>query len=138
MTKRRSEKIDRILRVQRQLQTISEWKLAELQRKKSELEQSQSALIETLGDTRNLYGLFVDAAAKRLQNLAGQAAEVEVARVTQREVTLQRAMQVKRTERMAAALSETDRRTTEKNDLLEILDSWMGRETQASGKLRGL
>jgi hypothetical protein len=138
MTKRRSEKIDRILRVQRQLQTISEWKLAELHRKKSELEQSQSALIETLGDTRNLYGLFVDAAAKRLQNLAGQAAEVESARVTHNEVTLQRAMQVKRTERMAAALSETDRRTTEKNDLLEILDSWMGRETQASGKLRGL
>ncbi|MGO4573403.1 hypothetical protein [Microvirga sp. 2TAF3] len=121
--KQRLKKIDRLLNVQRQLHKLSEWKLADLHSRKAELEQTQVILINTLNNDENLYGLFVDATAKRLQRLAGQSSEVEAARVIQKEITFERAMQVKRTEKMASTLKEANRRELEKKTIEEIVDA---------------
>jgi hypothetical protein len=119
----RLKKLDRVCKVQKQLHKMAEWELVRLQRKGIELEAAQVSLIETLNDDEKLYGLFVDAAAKRLQSLAAQANQVEAERLVQASVTLDRAMQVKRTEKMVTTLKEVHRRETEKSDLLGILDS---------------
>jgi hypothetical protein len=120
--KQRIRKIDRILKVQQHLQKEAELKLGSLEREASELRIAQETLIRTMNDHETLHGLFVDVAAKRLQGLASQASVVEKAKVAQKAVTIDKAMQAKRTEKMLSSLKDQERRDTEKKDLASILE----------------
>ena len=121
--RQRLRKIDRILKVQQQIHKIAEVRLAGLQRQSGELKEMQKTLIETMNDHEAFHGLFVDTMAKRLQVLATQAAWVETARVAQAKIALERAMQVKRTEKVASDLEVESRRATEKKELLAVLET---------------
>ncbi len=120
--RQRIRKIDRILKVQQHLQKEAELKLGNLERQASELRIAQETLIQTMNDHETLHGLFVDVAAKRLQGLASQASAVDRAKVAQKAVTIDKAMQAKRTEKMLSGLREQERRETEKKDLASILE----------------
>ncbi len=121
--KQRIRKIDRILKVQQHLQKAAELKLVNLEREASELKLAQETLIQTMNDHETLHGLFVDVAAKRLQRLASQATIVETAKVAQKAVTFDKAMQTKRTEKMLSGLKDQERREIEKKDLASILET---------------
>jgi hypothetical protein len=120
--RQRIRKIDRILKVQQHLQKEAELKLGNLEREASELKVAQETLIQTMNDHETLHGLFVDVAAKRLQGLASQASAVEKAKVVQKAVTIDKAMQAKRTEKMLSGLKDQERREIEKTDLASILE----------------
>jgi hypothetical protein len=120
--RQRIRKIDRILKVQQHLQKAAELKLGNLEREASELKVAQETLIQTMNDHETLHGLFVDVAAKRLQGLASQASAVEKAKVVQKAVTIDKAMQAKRTEKMLSGLKDQERREIEKKDLASILE----------------
>jgi hypothetical protein len=120
--RQRIRKIDRILKVQQHLQKEAELKLGNLEREASELKVAQETLIQTMNDHETLHGLFVDVAAKRLQGLASQASAVEKAKVVQKAVTIDKAMQAKRTEKMLSGLKDQERREIEKKDLASILE----------------
>ncbi|WP_114943994.1 hypothetical protein [Microvirga calopogonii] len=120
--KQRIRKIDRILKVQQHLQKEAELKLVTLERKASELKLAQETLIHTMNDHETLHGLFVDVAAKRLQALASQASVVEKAKVAQKAVAIDKAMQAKRAEKMLSGLKEQERRDSEKKDLASIIE----------------
>lgn len=119
----RLKKMDRIWTVQKQLHKMAEWELARLQRKSAELEAAQVALIEALNDDSQLYGLFTDAAAKRLQSLAAQANQIRAEQLIQADATLEKALQAKRTEKMVASLKDATRKENEKKDLLSVLET---------------
>jgi non-ribosomal peptide synthetase component F len=119
----RIRKINRILKVQQHLQKEAELKLINLEREASELKLAQETLIQTMNDHETLHGLFVDVAAKRLQRLASQATIVETAKVAQKTVTLDKAMQAKRTEKMLSGLKDQERREIEKKELASILEA---------------
>jgi hypothetical protein len=120
--RQRIRKIDRILKVQQHLQKEAELKLGKLEREASELKVAQETLIQTMNDHETLHGLFVDVSAKRLQGLASQASAVERAKVAQKAVTFDKAIQAKRTEKMLSGLKDQERRETEKKDLASILE----------------
>jgi hypothetical protein len=120
--RQRIRKIDRILKVQQHLQKEAELKLGKIEQEASELKVAQETLIQTMNDHETLHGLFVDVAAKRLQGLASQASVVEKAKVAQKAVTIDKAMQAKRTEKVLSGLKDQDRRETEKKDLASILE----------------
>jgi hypothetical protein len=120
--RQRIRKIDRILKVQQHLQKEAELKLGNLEREASDLKVAQETLIQTMNDHETLHGLFVDVAAKRLQGLASQASAVEKAKVVQKAVTIDKAMQAKRTEKMLSGLKDQERREIEKKDLASILE----------------
>jgi hypothetical protein len=119
---RRLRKAVRLLNVQEQLHKIAEWKLASLQRQSTDLQNAQEVLIETLNNDEMLHGLFVESRAKRLQTLAGEESQVKQAQETQSKVALEKAKQVKRTERMLETLTLEHRRAEEKKDYLALLD----------------
>ncbi|MEE1612567.1 hypothetical protein [Microvirga sp. CF3016] len=121
--KQRIRKIDRILKVQQHLQREAELRLANLEREATGLKTAQENLIQTMNDHETLHGLFVDVAAKRLQVLASQASAVEKAKLVQKSVTLDRAMQAKRVEKMLSGLKDQERRETEKKDLASVLEN---------------
>jgi hypothetical protein len=121
--KQRIRKIDRILKVQEHLKQEAELKVSLLERQAAELKTAQEAIIESMNDHETLHGLFVDVAARRLQALSAQAGHVEKAKVAQKAVALETAMQTKRTEKMLTNLRSQDRRETEKKDLASILEA---------------
>jgi hypothetical protein len=120
--RQRIRKIDRILKVQQHLQKEAELKLGNLEREASDLKVAQETLIQTMNDHETLHGLFVDVAAKRLQGLASQASVIEKEKVMQKAVTIDKAMQAKRTEKMLSGLKDQERREIEKRDLASILE----------------
>jgi len=128
----RVKKMDRIRKVQQQLHKMAEWELVRLQQKGTELKAAQVAVIEALNDDEKLSGLFVDAASKRLRAFATEADQVEQRRHKQAEETLDRAMQVKRTEKMLSSLKEDHRRESERRDLMAILESVVARGDASS------
>lgn len=125
---KRLNKTKRLLRVQEQLHRITEWKIAALQRQATELEQAREEIIRTFNEDDALHGLFVEAASRRLQALAGQASQVRQEQDRQKGIALEQAMQVKRTERMIGSLSAEHRRELEKKDLLVLLDGIVSKD----------
>jgi hypothetical protein len=121
--KRRIRKIDRILKVQEHLKREAELKVSLLEREAAELRTAQETIIQSMNDHETLHGLFVDVAAKRLQALSAQEGHVEKAKVAQKAVALDKAMQAKRTEKMLTNLRSQDRRETEKKDLASIIEA---------------
>lgn len=121
--KDRIRKLNRILKVQEQLQRQAELKLAAVQREISELKTTQEVLIRTMNEHETLHGLFIDGTAKRIQALAGQTAQKEAVKTAQEKVTFEAAMQVKRTEKILSGLEETRRRDDERKDLISIIES---------------
>ena len=121
--KQRIRKIDRILKVQERLKQEAELKVSRLEREAAELRTAQEAIIHSMNDHSTLHGLFVDVAAKRLQALSTQEGHVEKAKVAQKAVALEKAMQAKRTEKMLTNLKDRSRREMEKKDLVAILET---------------
>lgn len=128
---KRLQKSKRLLRVQEQLHRMTEWKIASLQRQAAELEQAREAIIQTFNGDDALHGLFVEAASRRLQSLAGEASQVQQEQERQARIAFDQAMQVKRTERMIGTLAAERRREVEKKDLLVLLDG-MASKSDAS------
>ncbi|MBJ6123908.1 hypothetical protein [Microvirga splendida] len=121
--KQRIRKIDRILKVQERLKQEAELRVSLLEREAAELRTSQEMIIQSMNDHDTLHGLFVDVAARRLQALSTQESHVEKAKVRQKAIALDKAMQAKRTEKMLTNLKGQDRRETEKKDLASILET---------------
>ncbi|KFG66966.1 hypothetical protein [Microvirga sp. BSC39] len=121
--KQRIRKIDRILKVQERLKQEAELKVSLLEREAAELRTAQEAIIHSMNDHDTLHGLFVDVAAKRLQALSTQEGHVEKAKVAQKAVAFEKAMQAKRTEKMLTNMRDQNRRETEKKDLASILET---------------
>ncbi len=121
--KQRIRKMNRILKVQERLKQEAELKVSLLEKEAAELRTAQEAIIHSMNDHDTLHGLFVDVAAKRLQALSTQEVHVEKAKVAQKAVALDKAMQAKRTEKMLTNLKGQDRREIEKKDLAAILET---------------
>jgi hypothetical protein len=122
--KQRIRKIDRILKVQEHLKKEAELRLSLLEKESTELKAAQEMIIQSMNDHETLHGLFVDVAAKRLQVLSAQASHVDKAKVQQKSITLDKAMQAKRAEKMLLNLKDQDRREVEKKDLASIIETF--------------
>ncbi len=121
--KQRIRKMNRILKVQERLKQEAELKVSLLEKEAAELRTAQEAIIHSMNDHHTLHGLFVDVAAKRLQVLSMQEGHVEKAKVAQKAVAFDKALQAKRTEKMLTNLKGQDRREMEKKDLASILET---------------
>ncbi|WP_243374093.1 hypothetical protein [Microvirga solisilvae] len=121
--KQRLKKFDRIIKVQKHLHKNAELHLANLQRQESELKTAQEELLQTMSDRDVLHGLFTDVMAKRLKTLALEEVRTQGEIVVQKAVTMEKAMQVKRTEKVFGRIKEDTRRGQEKKDLAAILET---------------
>jgi len=125
--KERLKKIDRLIKVQRHLHRSAEIRLANLQRREDELKAAQEDLLRTMGDADVLHGLFVDVIAKRMRMLALEETKTHAAIIDQKAVATEKALQVKRGEKLFSRLEEEVRRDQEKTDLIAVLEAMIGR-----------
>jgi len=126
--KDRHKKIDRLIKVQKHLHRSAEIRLASLQRREDELKAAQEELLQTMGDADALHGLFVDVIAKRMRMLALEETRTQAAIIDQKAVATEKALQVKRGEKLFSRLQEEVRRDQEKADLIAVLEAMVGRD----------
>lgn len=128
-------KARRLRAIQQQLCQIEQWKLADLERQVAELECLQQDLLAALSDAAALQDLFHDARARRLRRLSEQITQVS----SQQQLQARQLLQQSSRARMAANLSrraEQDAsRAAERQDLHRLIDTFLTRDKQASGKI---
>ncbi len=125
----RAEKASRILSVQRQLQRIETWKLAELQNRMAELEATQAELIRALNDDEALHGLFIDTMASRLRLLSEESARVAVERDVQSRRTAEQSGQAKLAERLSASIKLQEARADAQQELMDTIEHFLRRSS---------
>lgn len=125
--KQRLKRFDRLIKVQQHMHRNAELHLANLHRKENELKNAQDELLETMGEESALHGLFVDVQSRRLKALALEERQTQNAIVQQKAVTLEKALQVKRTEKTHDRLKEQAHHEQERKDLIAILEAMAGR-----------
>jgi hypothetical protein len=125
----RAEKASRILSVQRQLQRIETWKLAELQNRLAELEATQAELIRALNDDEALHGLFIDTMATRLRLLSEESARVAVERDVQSRRTAEQSGQAKLAERLSASIELQEARVDAQQELMDTIEHFLRRSS---------
>lgn len=116
---------ERLMDLQAQMRRAAEWDLAETRRRIGALEGSQAELLRALSDGAG--GLFLEAAARRLRGLAGEAADLGRTAEQQAEAVREQALAQKRSERRLARLGAEHRREEERRELLAQLDALAAR-----------
>jgi hypothetical protein len=129
---RRSARGHRVLALQRQLNRIEQWKLAELQMRLAALDTAQRELIGALNEDHALHGLFIDTMAQRLGSLAEEEAQVKRAKDVQTLLALESATREKLAERMARAGDRDAQREEDARRLLDIVEGLLQRRRDAS------
>lgn len=129
MSEKRVQRAQRLFQVLTKLHTIEEQKKIALQRRFDELEKSQEEVIKALNTDDALHGLFVDTTAKLLRNMAQEAHRVAEARDLQTRKLLDRATKMKTVERLKENLEISTRRIRQENELREIIERYVGRQT---------
>ncbi|MCJ2083904.1 hypothetical protein [Methylobacterium sp. J-090] len=120
-TRQRLERARRLLTVQEQMRGIAERDLAATRRELARVEADRAAMLTTLaGET--MHGLFLDAAARRLRGLAGEATQLDATAAQQAGAVRERGLAEKRVARQVETLARTRTREREQADALEQLD----------------
>ncbi len=118
----RAERTRRVLELQVQLHRVERWKLLDLRRRAGELETQRRELIAALNDSDPLWGLLLNATARRLKSIAQEADAVAREEALQAARVGERALRVACAERLSETVDRQAAREDEKHELLEIID----------------
>lgn len=129
-TRLRLIRAQRLLKVQEQMRGLAERDLAETRARAAQVESDRAAMLATLaGETT--HGLFLDAAARRLRGLAGEASDLADTAARQTETVLARGLAEKRAERQAKGLVKLRAQEREQADMRDQLDLMVARAAMA-------
>jgi hypothetical protein len=133
----RARKANRILGVQRQLQRIEEYRLAELRGRLEQLDTDQRELIAALNEDDALQGLFIDGTARRLKSLSEAASKTAEETEAQAARLLEQSGRLVCAERLAEAADRDALRAGERRALTEAIERLADPDPQASRKIAG-
>lgn len=134
MAQSRSDRIRRLVDVQRQLHRAEEWRLGEIQAQVDQIAADQHELIGLLNSDAGLHGLFMDATVNRLRSLAEQAIQADLQKQQQSQKVIEAGAHLKAAERLLDRAFREAERDAERLQLQEATErlSW-----QAPGKIVG-
>lgn len=112
----------RIVRVQRDLRRVAEWRHAEIERRVQSLEQARRDLVRFLSEEHAFSGLLAGNLARRLKSLASEIEEARAALAAQAEAVLKEARLGKQAERVAESLAREARRSDERQELMAAIE----------------
>ena len=124
----RIKSLRRILAVQKDLQKLAEWKLAQLQRKELDLQKDQERLVTYLDEDHAFTPTYAKTIAARLHSLAAERQKTVIEKQLQTERVLEQVRRVGQAERRVEATAEILRRTEERRELAETIEAEVNRK----------
>jgi hypothetical protein len=119
----RLRKIERLLSIQGKIHRLQEWRLAALDRQRTDLAEDKAKLVAALNNDGSLQGLFVDAMARRLALLAREGDRLARARDAQHRRLMEEGLRLKRFERATGRAHSLSRELGRRRGFQAILDA---------------
>ncbi len=119
----------RILKVQDQVKRIADWRVAEAERSKREIEDAQRALAAYIDDTV-LDGSLAAAAVAQTRRLLGRGTAAAEALAAENEKAREAQGRQKLVARFVDGLSRDDRMVRERKDLDTLIEAFTSRASQ--------
>lgn len=120
MTRRRLDRISRIVGVQSQMKRAAEWRLHDLRRQESEMRASQHDVLSSLGRDDALVAALAPVLSRRLCSLAAQVAALAAKGDRQAELVLEQTVRLTYAEGLQRAAGGELERACERADLEDL------------------
>jgi hypothetical protein len=123
MTASRSEKLARLVRVQRQIERMAEYELSHTLREQAETDATQEALVAAVGSFNPIHAAMSHQYAQRFQRLSAKSRLLEGAKGLQERRMLTEKTKADRLADQAGRAAEAEDRLATDETLLDLLDS---------------
>lgn len=127
MAASRSEKLSRLVRVQRQIERMAEHELSLTLRVQAETDATQEALVEAVGSFNPIHAAMSHQYAQRFQRLSAKSQMLEGAKNIQERRMLTEKTKADRLSDQADRATEAEDRVATDESLLDLLDSSLQR-----------
>ena len=127
----------RILAAQTELDRLAAWRLADLEREASGVDERRIALIRFLDAEPSFGGSFAGAMMRRLETLEASRAALRIEQARQAEGRREERARMRRAADIVETLEKDMRRRAERFQLGEAIEASLGRPPQAPGKFDG-
>ena len=123
MTASRSEKLARLVRVQRQIERMAEYELSLTMRAQAETEATQEALVEAVGSFNPIHTAMSHQYAQRFQKLSARSQMLAGAKGLQESKMLTEKTKADRLADQAGQAAEAEDRLATDESLFDLLDT---------------
>ncbi|WP_420410655.1 hypothetical protein [Hoeflea sp.] len=123
MAESRAAKLDRLVRVQRQLERMAETLLSHTVREQVSLDDTQSALVDAVGSFNPVHAAMSNQYAQRFQRLSAKSQQLEGMKSVQEKRVLTEKTKADRLADQAAAAAGNEERAAADEELLDLLDA---------------
>jgi hypothetical protein len=130
--KQRRKALAKILVLQDQLHKLSTWKLAALDQQQASLIEAQKATIEAIDHDAMTHRVLVASATRHLRAIDRQIETVKIQHAMQTRVAREQGARAKLAERMVDRVDVTYRMQQERNDLSDLIERAVAKESASS------
>lgn len=123
MTTSRSEKLARLVRVQRQIERMAEYELSLTMRAQAETDATQEALVEAVGSFNPIHAAMSHQYAQRFQRLSARSQMLAGAKGLQERKMLTEKTKADRLADQAVQAAEAEDRLATDESLFDLLDT---------------
>ncbi len=123
MTASRSEKLARLVRVQRQIERMAEYELSLTMRAQAETDATQEALVEAVGSFNPIHAAMSHQYAQRFQRLSARSQMLAGAKGLQESKMLTEKTKADRLADQAGQAAEAEDRLATDESLFDLLDT---------------
>lgn len=123
MTASRSEKLARLVRVQRQIERMAEYELSLTMRAQAETDATQDALVEAVGSFNPIHAAMSHQYAQRFQRLSARSQMLAGAKGLQERKMLTEKTKADRLADQAGQAAEAEDRLATDESLFDLLDT---------------
>ncbi|OCW56172.1 hypothetical protein [Hoeflea olei] len=132
MSGSRAQKLARLVRVQRQIERMSETELSHIVREQAALDASQDALVQAIGSFDPVHASMSHQYALRFQRLSAQTQQLAGMKAVQEKRVLIEKTRADRLAEQASAAAEGEDRLAQDEGLLDLLESMLGASLQGT------
>lgn len=125
MSGSRADRLERLKRVQEKRRAIEEWRLADLRRRDAALAAEAHEILDSLGETTGLSGLFLEAKASTLKHKEGERTRLVSQEAAVRERLREAQGMEKRLERLAGEARRGEDARAEAVNLSDTLEAYL-------------
>ncbi|MDB5551162.1 MAG: hypothetical protein JWL86_1146 [Rhizobium sp.] len=122
MAQTRSEKLQRLVKVQRHLEHMAEYELAATARARAEIEESMSASVNAIGSLDTVHQLFASIYSGQISRLTAKDQHLDTMQQIQEQKILRERAKADRLAEQAKDARDVEDRAAEEKTIYELLD----------------
>jgi hypothetical protein len=130
MVQSRSQKLQRLVKVQRHLEHMAENELAVTSRARAEIDESMTAVVAAIGSVDSVHQLFASIYSSQISRLTAKDQHLATVQQIQEQKILRERAKADRLSEQAKDARDVEQRDAEERTIFEILDQQLALSSQ--------